>query len=342
MPRPSDGASGAPPRDLDPEAVLERDSRILLDPQFVSALHGELLADGGPGYARRNLLRMGFLHGMQDALRAQAANRRRDATVPPLVMRYRGVPTGDGAIEVHGDWPDRREAAGRLVASATRAVGCCALSAGYTSGWLSAMFDADLLAVEVGCGTEGEARCRFVARELTDWLEDRGGLPADDVPVDAIPFEAFRTLVHAREARLTGEALAPLLPTPGDLEEFGIDRDAACVHIWGPVMVIPFGGADEGLRALDLIGRDPQAAEVTVVIVHLAHTLIDEAFGASALEQIVQQAEAWGAETLFAEPSSLCEGVIAELENPPLLVLKDLEEAVVTAFQIARSQRRIS
>jgi hypothetical protein len=33
--------------------------------------------------------------------------------------------------------------------------------------------------------------------------------------------------------------------------------------------------------------------------------------------------------------------VIAELEQPPLLVVKDLEQAIATAFQIAQSQRRL-
>jgi hypothetical protein len=215
--------------------------------------------------------------------------------------------------------------------------GCCALSAGYTSGWLSAMLDADLLAVETACGAQGEAECRFVAREIACWTpEDLRGTPAD-----AIPFDAFRALVRAREARLAAlefaDFAAPVVPEDG-----GIDQDSACVHIWGPVMVIPFGGADEGLRALELIGFDPEAAQVSVVIVHLAHAVVDEAFGAMALEQIVECADAWGVETLFAEPSSLCERMIAELEHPPLLVVKDLEAAVVMAFQIAQSQRRIS
>lgn len=336
MPRSPDGVSDAPLYDLDPEAVLERDPHVLLEPRFLAALHAELLTRGGPDHARRCLLRMGFLHGMQDAMRAQATNRARDGRMPALRMRCRGVPAA-GAIEVHGEWPERGEASGRLHAVESRGTGCCALSAGYTSGWLSAMFDADLLAVETGCGADGGASCRFVAREASRWsAADLRGAPAD-----AIPFDAFRALVRARETRRAALEVArgASAPRRDDLE---IDRDAACVHIWGPVMVIPFGGADEGLRALELIGFDPEAAEVSVVIVHLAHTVIDEAFGAMALEQIVRSAEAWGAETLFAEPSSLCERVIAELEHPPLLVMKDLEAAVVSAFQIARSQRRVS
>jgi hypothetical protein len=321
-----DGVSDALFDDLDPEAMLERDSRVLLDPAFLKALHRELGLAGDEQLARGELLRMGFLHGMQDALRAQVASRQGAPWVPPLAIRFRSFPS-DGGLEVRGAWPERREAQAR---ADTGGVGCCAFSAGYTSGWLSGMLDADWMAVEDGCGSGTHARCRFVAREVARWHDGEPGRAA----ADAIPFQAFRALVRARQARA---GMADLLAAdPG-----GIDRDAACVHIWGPVMVIPFGGPDEGLRALDLIGRDPAAADVSVVIVHLGHAIVDDAFGALALEQIIQQAEAWGAEILIAEPSPLSTSVLAGLEHPPLLVLKDLEQAVVTAFQIAQSQRRI-
>ena len=327
MHHPPDGVADAPLHDLDPEAVLDRDSRVLLEPAFLKALHAELLVAGDAPRARAELVRMGFLHGMQDAFRAQVAGRERAPWVPPLAIRCRSL-AADGALEVRGSWPERREADAR---AADGGAGCCAFSAGYTSGWLSAMLDADVVAVEEACGGEAEpAHCRFVAREAARWREGETGRDA----ADAIPFEAFRALVRARQARAGIEEL--LASDTG-----GIDRDAACVHIWGPVMVIPFGGPEEGLRALDLIGRDPAAADVSVVIVHLGHALIDEAFGALALEQIVQQAEAWGAETLIAEPSPLSESVLAGLAHPPLLVIKDLEKAVVTGFQIAWSQRRV-
>ncbi len=43
MSHPSDGVEDAPLHDLDPEAILHRDSRVLLDPQFLAAMHRELL-----------------------------------------------------------------------------------------------------------------------------------------------------------------------------------------------------------------------------------------------------------------------------------------------------------
>ena len=88
-------------------------------------------------------------------------------------------------------------------------------------------------------------------------------------------------------------------PDPPQADRF--DRDSAVVHIWGPVMVIPFSGPDEALQAVELIGRDTGARDVTVVIVDLDHAVLDEAFGALAIEQIVSSIESWGAEAILAE-----------------------------------------
>jgi hypothetical protein len=332
MPLPPDGVDdGAPDlSDFDPDAVLERDSRVLLDPHFLGALHRELAETLPADAASVTLLRMGFLHGLQDALRAMGLGEAgaARACVPPLSIHCRIDPAA-GTLEVRGQWPDRHEAEARLDAAGPSPR--CDLSAGYTSGWLSAMFDADLLAMEERCGADGEASCHFVAREATAWRRDGGVM---GTLAEAIPFAEYRNRVGSRAARRVLDELSP----SGEPILESIDRDSACVHIWGPIMVIPFGGAEDGLRAIELIGKDPEAISVSVLILHLGNTVIDEAFGALALEQIVQMANAWGAEILFAEPSDLSERVIAELDHPPLLVLKSLEEAVAIGFQIARSQ----
>jgi hypothetical protein len=93
---------------------------------------------------------------------------------------------------------------------------------------------------------------------------------------------------------------------------------------------------------MELIGTDPSAQEVSVIVVDLRGAIIDEAFGAAALERIVEMAERWDAETLLAGASDLSESVIQDLERPPLMAIKDLNEAIALAFQIARSQRAVS
>jgi hypothetical protein len=76
-------------------------------------------------------------------------------------------------------------------------------------------------------------------------------------------------------------------------------------------------------------------------VVDLTGEVIDEAFGAVALEQIVDMTEALGIETLFGGASSLSEPVIAGLERQPLMVHKDVDAAISAAFQISRAQNRL-
>jgi anti-anti-sigma regulatory factor len=342
MTSPRDGAS-VPQIGFDPEAVLERDSRVLLDASFLAALHAELARELDPEASIATLLQMGFLHGLQDVTRALAATA--DARpgvrgVPialPLRMpcRSRSVSEAPGAICVEGSWPDSHEASAHLSALGSGAGSVCYLSAGYTSGWLTGAFDADLLAVETSCSACGGVGCRFVARESSEWSIQGDASVARSLA--ALPFAAFRALVRERFARVQPRAL------PEEISEVGsMDREAAAVHIWGPVMVLPYAGPNETLQTLELLARDAGAASVSVIVVDLGGAIIDDAFGAMALEQLVQTVEGWGAEVLFVDPSPLSERVLADLDHPPLLIEKDLEPTVALAFQIARSQRRLT
>ena len=320
---------------FDPEAVLLNSPGGLTDPRFVGPLHAELEAELGPQEAAIALLQIGCLHGLRDALRAVdgafAAGRREAGPSLPaaLDMRFRTRRCEQrGALEVHGTWPGREEASARLAALGPGSEATCFLSAGYTSGWLSGTFDADLLVMEASCRARGDEHCHFVAREPEAWRAS--GHATATALLDALPFGTLRGL-----ARNDVDRDDP--PASDDL----IDPDAAVIHIWGPVMVIPFGGSEEALRAVELIGRDPGARDVSVVVVDLTGAIVDEAFGAVALEQIVETIELWGAEAIFAGVSPLSKAVIAGLDRQPLVIHKDLEAAVAGAFRVAESQRRV-
>src|SRR5688572_27941533 len=126
MTHPPDDAAQAAVREIgfDPESVLARDSRVLLDPAFLATLHAELARELGPEQSCAALLQMGFLHGLQDVTRALAAT----AEARPglhgipiaqaLRMPCRACDAGDvpGAICLEGAWPDRHEAAARVAA----------------------------------------------------------------------------------------------------------------------------------------------------------------------------------------------------------------------------------
>jgi hypothetical protein len=318
---------------FDPEALLVREPRVLLDPRFLGALHAELLDELGSESAAVTLLQIGFLHGLRDALRAviqlvQADDGAVLSALPsPLPTRLRASQAAAprGAIELHGSWPERCEASARLASLGRCAHTACAVSAGYTSGWLSGLFDADIAVLETSCAASGAPACCFVAREAEVWREAPGAEAR--ALLAALPFAALR------EA-LRGESAPAQAPS-------GFDGEAAVIHIWGPVMVIPFCGPDEALQALDLIGRDPSARQVSVVVVDLSGAIVDEAFGAMALEQLIEGVEALGAEVVFAGVGELSEPVVAGLSNPPLLVVKELNSAIATAFQVASAQRKL-
>jgi hypothetical protein len=316
---------------LDLEGLLAGEPRLLLNAEFLASLHADLAERLGRDDAAATLLQLGFLHGLCDALAvlrtgfapleppAQgqvAATRLAIRLAPP-----RGRPEWSGA------WPEALEARALERAGAPAHGPACHASAGYTSGWLSGILDADVVALEDTCRAAGHADCGFVAREAEAWRA--GGEARAAAVLEALPFATLRELAAAHlpedEAAQPGERYEPGSPV---------------IHVWGPVMVLPFAGSDECLRSLELLGRDPGARAVRVVIVDLSGAVIDEGFGAASLEQVLDAVEGWGAEPLLTGISPLSERAVADLEKTHLVIRKDLPEAIASAFQIAEAQRR--
>lgn len=315
---------------FDPNSVLTKEPGVLLDPHFLGAMHAELEAELGSEDAAKALMQVGLIQGLHDAWRAVADGfDGNDVLQLPLAIRFRTLPDAElpGAIAVVGGWPERTEAAARLSLIGPCEHTACHLSAGYTSGWLSGTLDANILAIETSCCASGEERCRFVAREADAWRAS--GDPRALALLGELPFDAIREFVREQASEFA------------DQPEAKLDPEAPIVHIWDSVMVIPFMDSDESLRAVDLIGRDAAAHNVSVVVVDLDGAVIDEAFGAVILEQIIESAEARGAEVIFAAPSTLSEPVVADLEPSPLMVHKDLAQAIAAAFQVADAQRSL-
>lgn len=321
---------------FDPEALWVRDAGLLFDPHFLGALHAELADELGAEEARTTLLRIGFLQGLREAQRvlddssgdkAGEIDAGRCAPVPIQLRVQRGA-AAQGGIALEGAWPERGEASARLASLGVAAAPACAVSAGFTSGWLSAMLDEDVLAVETTCAATGASDCCFAARDLASWRAD--GDPAAHAWLEALPFAELREVVLSRTA-----------PPERTEERTGIESSAGVVHIWGPVMVVPYGGPNEALAAIELVGRDPGAREVSVIVLDLSGASLDEDFAAAALERIVETVEARGSELLVAGASGLAESVLAGLARPPIASHKDLDHAVAAAFQIAEAQRRL-
>jgi len=333
-PRPRGSAPGPAAWLLDEHADLVREPRLVGDARLLAAVHAELRERLGASEAATALLQIGYALGLRDALRAlrggfQVGRAASAPAAPTLAIQLDAHPPGEtGAVfALHGTWPVGTEAAARAVKGLGERG--CHVSAGYTSGWLSGLYDADLVALEQTCVARGDGVCRFVAREPSAWRVD-----ADPAAVSALSALAGDEIRVRIEAELDAEQI----PRPDSV----LDPDSPAVHVWGPVMIVPFGGSDDSLRAVDLIGRDPAARDVSVVVLDLTGAVIDEGFGALALENVLDAIEAWGAEPILAGVSPLSEPVVADLQRAHLVVRKDLTHAIASAFQIAQAQRRFA
>jgi hypothetical protein len=315
---------------LDLDSLLVREPRLLLNAEFLGSLHGELEERLGRAAAASTLLQLGFLHGLCDAL---AVVRTGFAPLEPPVqsqvaatrLAIRLAPPR-GRPEWSGTWPEALELRALADGAAARGGRVCHASAGYTSGWLSGILDMDIVALEETCRADGHADCGFVARAVEAWRA--GGDARALAALDALSFPILRELAAAH------------LPEPESPEGERYEPGSPVIHVWGPVMVLPFAGSDECLRSLELLGRDPGARAVRVVIVDLSGAVIDEGFGAASLEQVLDAVEGWGAEPILTGISPLSERAVADLEKTHLVIRKDLPEAIASAFQIADAQRR--
>jgi anti-anti-sigma regulatory factor len=247
---------------------------------------------------------------------------------PVLAMHFTSSTSGSRAgrpLTLHGSWPAKHEAEAVLVACGRTTTPSCLLSSGYTSGWMSALWESDVLVVERSCAARGDEACRFEARDVSAW-QDASERIASDL-LAALPFGALRDRLD-RELR----------ETPASASADAFDSGSPAVHVWGPLMVVPYAG-DETAVTIEAVACDPAAFGVTVVVIDLQGAIIDDGFGAVALERVVEAIEARGSEAVLAGVSPLSERVVAGLGRGSVLIRKDLQSAIALGFQIAESQR---
>ncbi len=293
------------------------DPRLLLDARLLEVLHGELRERMGLTDARSALLCAGFVQGYRDGSRATGVLGMPSAPLLPIDARVSAARDC-----VAGGWPSR-EAAAVLASQGAHSEPACALSSGYASGWLTALSGEDVLATEVRCAASGDVACRFEARPVSK-LTTCEQEPAVRAALDALPFAALRAEVERKET----------------LTEAGpaFDSTTAAVHVWGPVMVVPYSGGDTA-TTVEAVVRDGAGEPISVVVVDVAGAILDDGFGAAALEQTVQTIQAGGAEAVIAGVSAESQRLLGRLSNDSCSLHRELPEAIAAAFRIAESQR---
>jgi hypothetical protein len=324
------------------DAVLMNDPKLFLDVRFLAALIKQFEGELGTEVAGRALFQIGLMHGLREAQQAVEADPLEadgyaESGPPcrgtPLVIRLGSLQSQEpaGGLRLGGSWPEAHEARARLEGDERPAAPSCFLSAGFTSGWLSGTLDREILVVEHACSASGKAHCRFEAREISSWESDATtrtfleALPRSGV----VGFRKALALAHFSRSHDAASSGPDEAPGPED----------RAVHIWGPVMVLPFVEANEALATIQMLSADPTTCSVRAVVVDLGGAVIDDGLAAAALERILHDIESWGADVILAGVTPLSEAVVDDLDGQFVITRKELPDAIASAFQIAEAQR---
>jgi hypothetical protein len=334
-----------------PDSLLMNEPKLFTNTHFLAALVVELEEELGRAGARAALCQIGLIHGLRDAFRTlqqsfipELAPAAPLPGYPPLAIHFEAR-RSQTSVEIAGSWPECYEAEARLSKFDSSPDVSCSLSAGYTSGWLSGILDADVLVVEQQCVARGDPRCEFLALETEAWHE-RSHAEALEL-LAAISFSAAREAALVAEQTATAHAsrdrvtAAPVCDPPGSHTLGSFNPFDPAVHIWGPVMILPCADLDQALQTIDMLAYDASAFDVRVVVLDLHATILDDGFAAATLEQIVDRIEGWGAEAIVTNVAPLSEEIVSDIEVSRLLIRKQLPEAIATAFQISEVQKHL-
>jgi hypothetical protein len=207
----------------------------------------------------------------------------------------------------------------------------CFVTAGYSTGWYSALLGRNVLVRETQCAASGSSRCHFEARPLQDWIA-----ASDPWAQGLLPYLDFERLqIQARQH-------------VSELEELddasmmgGFDPMSPAVHVWGPVMVLPYSGFLDSDAAIEAIQADVGSAHIEVVVVDVTGARID-AIEASGLVQLVNELESQRIETILVGLSPSGRYYIPAGTSPGTpLHSRDISAGIALAFQVCGASRSI-
>ncbi len=315
---------------FDPSDPLVRDPRFLVDDTFLNIFRSELEERLGQESTAQVLFQLGFYHGLRDASAASRNQNSHSHTAPLFGLEFHADSSNPetGGLRLHGSWPERSSSE-ELSQEEDAQRSSCAINSGYTSGWLSGLFEKDLLAVVSDASEENPSRCNFLVREATDW--ESTVLPWIEGDADNFPFAELNDCVQQDQEEI---------PT-SEPSSCTLSSETQTIQVWGPVMVLPYAGPDEALKAISMIHQEPGVTNVSVVVLDLCEAIVDEAFGAVALECIIEATDQMGVELILTGVSPLSERVLADFESCPL-IYKEMNSAIGAAFQIAKLQQQLT
>jgi hypothetical protein len=297
----------------------------------LARLRNNAYASVGRPYAGGILYGIGLAQGLLDGLRVArrfaatlgGAPRHAGAGLPLLFQagRMRADRGFSGALEVSV------EASVHLRDLGPDPEPICNVSAGYCAGWYSALLGEFQLVREVHCVAHGADACAFEARPVESWLAARD------------PW-ATTMLAYLDFAKMRGDALGKLAEDSDESEGSmmgAFDPLSPAVHVWGPVMVLPYSGAGDSLEAVETILGDIGPGALRVIVLDLTGARIEE-LEATGLVRVLKMLEEHKLETVLVGLPAHAAGRWLDPTEALSLPLRaaDITEGINLAFQLAR------
>jgi hypothetical protein len=298
-------------------------------PELLSELRWDVFQSVGPRFGHGVLYSLGFTEGLIDALRvtrtfqgsldpvAQLAG-------PALPLLFDPQPAHSPGW-LTGRLRDALEARLHLERFDASEDPICFVTAGYAAGWYTELLGETILVREHSCRARGDAACSFEARPLEAWSGDRViGELIPCLDVNALRERACESLPHEPSAE--GQE--------GDL--FGsFDPQSPAVHVWGPVMVLPYSGALDSAAAIETIMCDVGADQVRVVIVDVAGMRL-EPLELAGLSQVLTYVRAHEMESiLVGMPLRETQRMGRALDST--LCVDDMKQGIALGFQMVHA-----
>jgi hypothetical protein len=295
----------------------------------LARLHRNAFESVGPPYAGGILYGIGLTQGLLDGLRIARRFGAGLDGIPrhagpglPLLFRAGRLRADRG---FSGTLEDSIEASVHLREPDDESGPVCHVSAGYASGWYSALLGEFQLVRELACIARSAAACEFEARPATAWIA--AGNPWAAKLLGYLDFEAMRESALKRIADDPDESEGSMMGA--------FDPLSPAIHVWGPVMILPYSGAADSLDAVETILADLGPGALRVVVLDLTGARI-EALEATGLLRLLEVVEVHKLETILV---SLPDPVARRWRSASLslpLRARDITEGISLAFQLAR------
>ncbi|MFQ5514260.1 MAG: V4R domain-containing protein [Myxococcota bacterium] len=319
------------------EKPMQSSGWILAEPAELDRLRREAFESVGPEASLGLLYGIGFSEGVFEALRLLEDGERSLpevplAAAPPLVFR----PESDDATEaLVGSLTCSREAALHQRRYGASQTPVCMVSAGFAAGWYSTLRGEILLVRETCCRASGAPRCTFEARRPACWQKrDATWLQ------DLLSYLDFNALHAQAEERL--EAIDANAPHPRlEGEMMGqFDALSPAAHVWGPVMILPYSGCEDGLLTIGAVQEDVGSERLRVIVIDTTGARIN-AVEAIGLARLLNALDDRNLEAVLVgvDQSGLRHfSTLRRTLRFPILA-RDISAGITLGFQIAQEAR---